>query len=163
MIYTGAVAPPLIPTDDGWFEWSGAPHDAKVLVNVEPADDGRYHVVGLQVMGLLSAERLRSIPVGRIEAAANAFHHTSSAASSGSGRRPRAKIAESLRFGDGRGYPDDFYGAVAAIYHNLVAHSSRPIADLAEANEVPSTTAQRWVREARKRGKLPPGRPGKTG
>ncbi|MBV9040308.1 MAG: hypothetical protein JOZ68_04865 [Acidimicrobiia bacterium] len=151
---------PLVPTDDGWFEWCGAPEDAQVLVNVEPAEDGRYRVVGLQVTGNgVSAEHLRAIPVGRIEAAANAFHHTNAAPA----RKPKARVAEALRLGDGRGYPDEFYGAVAAIYHNLVGHSSRPIAELAEANEVPNTTAQRWVREARKRGKLPPGRPGKAG
>ena len=150
-----------MPTDDGWFEWCGAPEDAGIRVNVEPAEDGRYHVVGLHVTGnpAVSAEHLRAIPVGRIEAAVNAFHHTNAAPA----RKPRARVADSLRFSDGRGYPDEFYGAVAAIYHNLVAHSSRPIAELAEANEVPNTTAQRWVREARKRGKLPPGRPGKAG
>ena len=132
-------------------------------MSVKPADDGRYHVVGLQVMGKLSAERLRAIPVGRIEAAANALHHTPAAPTPRPRRPSKARVADTLRFSDGRGSPDEFYGAVATIYHNLVAHSSRPIADLAEANAVPPTTAQRWVREARKRGKLPPGRPGKAG
>ncbi len=45
-----------------------------------------------------------------------------------------------------------------------LAHTSpHPIAALAAANDVPHTTAQRWVRESRQRGLLPPGRPGKSG
>jgi hypothetical protein len=34
---------------------------------------------------------------------------------------------------------------------------------LAEANDVPVTTAQRWIRVARLRGMLPPGRQGTSG
>jgi transposase-like protein len=37
------------------------------------------------------------------------------------------------------------------------------VADLARDNAVPVTTAQRWVKEARRRGMLAPGRPGKAG
>ncbi len=62
-----------------------------------------------------------------------------------------------------RGYPDSFYVAVAAAYQTLAHSTASPIAALASANDVPHTTAQRWVREARHRGLLPPGRPGKAG
>ena len=61
------------------------------------------------------------------------------------------------------GYPDAFYVAVAAVYRQLAATSPRPVADLARDNAVPVTTAQRWVKEARRRGMLGPGRPGKAG
>jgi hypothetical protein len=123
----------------------------------------------------LSAEVLRSIPVGRIEAAANAQLHPSAP---DPGADPLAwpegtspldadglRVPDELRTADdaGRGYPDMFYGAVAAAYRLLAAASPRPVADLAGANEVPVTTAQRWVKEARRRGHLAPGRPGKAG
>ena len=35
--------------------------------------------------------------------------------------------------------------------------------DLARTHGVPVTTAHRWVKEARRRGFLPPGSPGKAG
>jgi Arc/MetJ family transcription regulator len=153
------VTVPLRPTDDGWLEWTDAPAGTDVFVQVDQAPDGRYRLVGLTMTGHLSAERLRSLPVGRIEAAANALLHGDSPG----GGRSRARIADSLRSNAVQGYPDAFYDAVAAAYRGLVGNSSRPIAELAEANDVPLTTAQRWVKEARRRGKLPPGRPGKSG
>lgn len=52
---------------------------------------------------------------------------------------------------------------MAAVYRRLAATSPRPVADLARDNAVPVTTAQRWVKEARRRGMLAPGRPGKAG
>jgi hypothetical protein len=63
----------------------------------------------------------------------------------------------------GRGRPDSFYDAVAAAYRDLARRSSRPAAELAETHGVPVTTAHRWIKEARRRGFLAPGRPGKAG
>jgi len=155
---------PLKPVEDGWYEWTDTPTGTRLLVSLVEADDGRYHVDGLQITGPLSAELLRSIPLGRIEASANALLHGSGAGSGGRQRpRANARIADSLRANAVQGYPDSFYDAVASAYRTLVSTSSRPIAELAAANEVPITTAQRWVREARSRGKLPPGRRGKAG
>ena len=149
----------LLPTDDGWFEWRPPPVPrARVLVQVAPAPDGRQTLTGLQVLGPVAADVLRSIPVGRIEAAANALFHVAAAPP-----RKSARIPANLRANAVQGYPDRFYEAVAAAYRSLVATSSRPIVDLAEANGVPVTTAQRWVKEARRRGLLPPGRVGKAG
>lgn len=171
----------LRPLDDGWHEW----HDdtvpdrwvegasPSVRVRLGEGDDGRLHLVEMHVgaAGQLSAELLRSIPVGRIEAAANAQLHPSApeageGPAAGIGAGPGSlRLPDELRIGDapGRGYPDMFYGAVAATYRLLAAASPRPVADLAGANEVPVTTAQRWVKEARRRGHLAPGRPGKAG
>lgn len=61
------------------------------------------------------------------------------------------------------GHPDAFYVAVAAVYRRHAATSPRPVVDLARDNAVPVTTAQRWVNEARRRGILAPGRPGRAG
>lgn len=155
------MAPKLIPSEKGWYEWrDGAKRPAKVLIKVDEAKDGRFHVNGLRLDGPVSAELLRSLPVGRIEATANAQLHT------GVEHRPGRRsttISARLRKSSPQGYTDGFYDAVAQAYQQLVGTSSRPIGELATANDVPVTTAQRWVREARRRGKLPPGRPGKAG
>ncbi|HET7490228.1 MAG TPA: hypothetical protein VFJ85_20050 [Acidimicrobiales bacterium] len=152
----------LVPLDDGWYAWADAAGlPASVRVRVGETDDGRLHVTALHVEGTVSAEVLRGIPVGRIEAAANAqLHHRSPGVPS---RQPRARIRASLRSNAVQGYPDAFYEAVATTYRHLAATSSRPVVALAEANDVPVTTAQRWVKEARRRELLAPGRPGKAG
>jgi hypothetical protein len=157
------MPPQLVSADGEWFEWrDGAPgrRPSKVFVRITQATDGRFHLRGLRIDGPVSAELLRSIPVGRIEGVANTQLHTGVTAPR---RRPQARIPDSLRASAVPGYPDPFYDAVAVIYQQLVGTSPRPVAELASANAVPVTTAQRWVREARRRGKLPPGRPGKSG
>ena len=63
----------------------------------------------------------------------------------------------------GRSKGDDFYRQVAAAYSYLAARGNRPAVELAEANGVPLTTAHRWVKEARRRGFLPPGQKGRRG
>jgi hypothetical protein len=146
----------LVAHDDDWFEWL---HDANhsVRVRLGQADDGRLHVAAIHIDGNdlpISAQTLRSVPVGRIEAHANAQDgaaHTDAA------------IPDDLFALDGRGRSDDFYAHVAAIYRHLVGQTKQPVASLAEANNVPKTTAHRWIKEARARGHLPPGRPGKAG
>lgn len=63
----------------------------------------------------------------------------------------------------GRNYGDHFYQAVATAYSLLAQNVTNPVTTLAEANEVPLSTVQRWVREARRRGYLSAARPGKRG
>jgi hypothetical protein len=136
----------LVALDDGWHEWRDVPP------GVEPELP--------TVRGMVSAEVLRSIPVGRIEAAANAQLHPS--APDEVAGWPQATLTPALRE-DGRGYADDFYAEVAVAYRHLAATTHRPVAHLADANNVPVSTAQRWVKEARRRSLLAPGRPGKAG
>lgn len=146
---------------DGWYTWSGdAPGDVSVRVRLVPSDDGRLRLVGLQLDGPIAADVLRAIPVGRIEAAANAQLHADSPPRR---RNVAARVPDSLRSNAVRGYPDAFYDSIASAYRSLVATSPKPVAELAAANEVPVTTAQRWVKEARRRGLLAPGHPGKSG
>jgi hypothetical protein len=185
----------LFPTSDGWYEWRQEPPlPAGVLVRVAVVPDGRLVLTGLRVEGGPTAELLRSIPVGRIEAAANAqltvvddaVVPAGMARHRPSGTRvPRAselgwdtvdpgrarerppmppRLSRGAEPSAGRrGHPDAFYRNVAVAYLDLAQASSRPAAELAEANGVPSTTAHRWIKEARRRGYLPPGRPGKAG
>lgn len=54
--------------------------------------------------------------------------------------------------------PDAFYRAVAEAYSWLAGHVRRPAVELAAINDVPPTTIHRWVKEARRRGLLGPGR-----
>lgn len=62
-----------------------------------------------------------------------------------------------------RPYGDGFYRRVANIYGELVKCGVAPAPAIADANEVPVTTAHRWVKEARRRKLLAPGRQGKAG
>lgn len=186
----------LFPADGDWYEWRQEPPlPTPVLVRVAVVPDGRLVLTGLRVDGGPSAELLRSIPVGRIEAAANAQLTVVDDAivptvpprqRPGSARIPNASEQgwDAIDTGraherpptpprlpwrtrtatDGRrGHPDAFYRRVADAYLDLAQASSRPAAELAEANSVPTTTAHRWIKEARRRGYLPPGRPGKAG
>jgi hypothetical protein len=151
----------LLPHEDGWYEWiDEQPMAVPVFVQVDEADDGRVHVVALHIEGIVSAEVLRTIPIGRIEALANAVLHPQAA---NQGWRAVARLPDELLLGSKRGRPDEFYATVASTYRHLVTATARPVAELADANEVPRTTAHRWVKEARRRGMLPPGRPGKAG
>lgn len=60
--------------------------------------------------------------------------------------------------------PDEFYNQVAGLYEALTSSGNRyPATAIAAANDVPATTVRRWVKEARARGLLGPGRQGKAG
>jgi hypothetical protein len=200
----------LFPTEADWCEWRQEPPlPGAVFVRVARDAGGRLVLAGLRIDGPPSAELLRAIPVGRIEAAANAQltvvdHDVVTAVAH---RRPGTRPAEADAGWEttdpvravhrpeprpephprgtagaapllaaagpgpetgrateaGRGRPDLFYRDIAHAYLDLAQRSTRPASELAEAHGVPVTTAHRWVKEARRRGFLPPGRPGKAG
>jgi len=176
----------LFPVTDDWYEWRGeTPLAATVLVRVAVGADGRLVLAGLRVDGPPTAELLRAIPVGRIEAAANAqLSVIDDVITPNAPANPRARPLGPPDGGDGwettdpararertrradvarsRGRPDLFYREVADVYLDLAQASHRPASDIAADRGVPVSTAHRWVKEARRRGFLPPGRPGKTG
>jgi hypothetical protein len=63
-----------------------------------------------------------------------------------------------------RGHPDSHYQEIARRYLALRQRGFRnPTARLAEEDRVSRSTAAGWVGGARKRGYLPPGRPGRAG
>jgi hypothetical protein len=181
----------LFPVTDDWYEWRGeTPLAATVLVRVAVGADGRLVLVGLRIDGSPTADLLRAIPVGRIEGAANAqlsvvddVIMVNSLAPTVVNPRARPLVPPTVGL-DGweitdpalavkrnnqphvaraRGRPDIFYSEVADVYLDLAQASHRPASDLAAQHGVPVSTAHRWVKEARRRGFLPPGRPGKTG
>jgi hypothetical protein len=173
----------LFPVGGNWYEWRpGRPLPASVFVRVTVGDGGRLVLSGLRIDGPPTADLLRAIPVGRLEATANAqLAVVDDAVVALPARRPRPVLPPE---GDpagwetsdpagavhrhpsespGRGRPDHFYREVAVVYLDYAQDSHRPAVDLAERHEVPITTAHRWIKEARRRGFLPPGRPGKAG
>lgn len=80
--------------------------------------------------------------------------------------RPRQEEPIDLHLevpGDRRGYGDDFYRRVAAVYGAASQRSRGPAQMIADANGVPVSTVHRWVKEARRRGFLGAGRAGKAG
>lgn len=187
----------LFPADGNWYEWrQDPPLPGCVLVQVSAVADGRLMLTGLRVDGQPTAQLLRAIPVGRIEAAANAQltvvddavvptvltrrrspaarepqaseHGWDTISPAHARARPEGVPPAALertpaRDGTRRRHPDAFYQQVAVAYLSLAQASSRPAAELAEASGVPASTAHRWIKEARHRGFLPPGRPGKAG
>lgn len=74
-----------------------------------------------------------------------------------SSRRPR------LTRPDRSGDLQQFYASVAEAYRDLATQTRAPAVAMAEEAGVPITTAHRWIREARRRGHLPPGRKGRAG
>lgn len=59
--------------------------------------------------------------------------------------------------------PEAFADRVAFYYRIFASNSSKPTRDLADHSGVPLPTMRGWIREARLRGKLPPGTRGKAG
>ena len=59
--------------------------------------------------------------------------------------------------------PDGFAARVAAAYREYAPQNRNPAVKIAEEAGVPPGTARGWIREARRRGKLPEGRKGKAG
>ena len=148
---------------------------------MEVHDDGRLGLAELRVIGQPTSELLRTIPVGRIEATANAqLTVVDAAVVPAPARRrrhrpdtgaPRPPAPNDTGWeqpppgtpGTPRGRPDRFYADIAAEYQDQTRRSRRPAADLADRHGVPASTAHRWIKEARRRGLLAPGRPGKAG
>lgn len=58
--------------------------------------------------------------------------------------------------------PDRFYKQVGQAYREYAQETRAAAARIADEAGVPVTTAHRWVREARRRGHLSPGRKGRT-
>lgn len=69
-------------------------------------------------------------------------------------RRARLRDALVLDVPTTHKYPDAFYRDVAKAWRLCVSLRVRPGPALAEANDVPVSTVQRWIKGARQRGAL---------
>lgn len=143
---------------DEWGALDGVVPGARVYVTWGEQSSGRLVVTGLCLRSTtdqpIGADALRAVPIGRLEAGPN----------EGRAREAAHFLEKAPRLYRPTGSdPDGFYRAVAAHYRAHAALSGKPAARMAEAAGVPVTTVHRWVREARLRGHLPPGRQGKAG
>jgi hypothetical protein len=170
----------LFPVEEDWYEWRQEPPLAvAVQVRVTAGAGGRVALSGLRIDGTPTADLLRAIPIGRIEATANAqlaatveAEHESpinvrprpvSPPDAGIGGWETTDPSRAVTRSRSTNKTDIFYQQVAEVYLELAQGSHRPASDIADSHGVPVTTAHRWVKEARRRGFLPPGRPGKSG
>lgn len=161
-----------------------APYGATVaLMRAARGADGRWSVTDLYLHGEeLTAETLRGLSIPRMEARLNS---PGSALDPGDedddgltvdelrtfgaevqeqekGQRTAGVVRTALRRPD-RSDPESFYRLVAQAYGEYSRDSKAPAVAIAAEADVPVTTVHRWVREARRRGYLPPARKGKAG
>jgi hypothetical protein len=157
-------------TSGGWLRVDNG-HGDRVNVRFRLNDRGRMEPVELR----LETERpidstvLRQLPLTMMEGWANSggrnslLHPASEPLPpAGSLLAPRRRGSALLKVPPGA-KPDWFYERLAAAYSSLALRSNRPAVLLAERNGVPVTTVHRWVKEARRRGFLPPGQKGRRG
>lgn len=170
---------------DGWVTLPGALGASGLHLRVRLADDGRLVITDLFMHGdELTAEMVRGISLSRLEAQLNAgviptdwaqggqynrddkdvtLRKLRSRVRSISAQRLVSKIErDGLARPTGQD-PEEFYRLVARAYSDYAAETKAPAKALADEAKVPTTTAHRWVREARRRGFLPPARKGKAG
>jgi hypothetical protein len=177
----------LIHLEGGWVQWSRAiPGTTKGLTVraqlLTPREGGPSEIVRLTVEGRnLTADKLRTIPLGHIEAAAKANPDFSPhiegrqdpiGESFDEIRRQanghilakayRHKPHEPLSRPDGSN-PDVFYQQVAEAYRDVVQDHRNVAVVLAKEADVPVGTVHRWIVEARRRGFLPAARVGRVG
>lgn len=178
----------------GWISYRDPDGTGGLHVRVDRDRNGDVVVRELYLhAGEITADTLRRIPIGRIEAAvsiASADHRarrdadgdltfagwlalasTSDTSEVSMGELQRQVPPEGEQDRSDRERltrpegrdPDAFYLRVAEAYREYVATSRRPAAEIAAEADVPVGTVHRWVREARRRGYLPSGRKGRSG
>lgn len=166
---------------DGWVTMTPPAGLGGLHVRMRPDDDGRLVVEDMYIHGgPVTAAHLRVISVPRIEAYLNRdpwiggpgallddSETTVADLRARAKEEPPAKPRKDLRRTpltrpDGRN-TDAFYLRVADAYNDHVQTNRAPAKGMAEEAGVPVTTVHRWVREARRRGFLAPGRKGIRG
>ena len=167
----------LLQGQAGWAEVTWPPdHLAHVLFALN--DDKKTVRVAELILKEPTADALRSFPLARIEAAADAGGFMLGFAMTYTNPKPpdldehfrkikkqQASNKKAGRFTlerpEGRFLDDGFYIRVAKAYREAVALGLSPRKTLAKDSHSATDTVARWVGEARRRGFLPPGRPGK--
>jgi hypothetical protein len=135
-----------------WIRIDGMLDNATVYFRRAIADAGPAKITGITVIGTeLTAEMLRSIPMGRLENFDQAFIADMTV--------DQLEVIRRDNYDD----PADFAEAVAFNYRFFATRTDAPTKALAEHSGMPVTTVRGWVREARLRGLLAPGRRGKAG
>jgi hypothetical protein len=187
----------MIFLKDGWVLWSrsrpgtteGMTVYAQLLAD-NPGERGFIGYMGIMGRGL-SSDKVRNIPVGRIEALANtnpdfkphvageeygvmqqavrAIEVDANRQLMNAARRKASREEEQEReprqplTRPDRSDPDAFYRQVADAYRDVVKTTSKVAVVLAKEADVPVGTVHRWILEARRRGFLPTARQGRVG
>jgi hypothetical protein len=175
--------PPLVVLP-GWGGWAqlkwrqGTPGEVIAYARFEADAAALLHPVELRVVEPW-LRRHRELPLGRVENAVNAdarvrwdllhdiekempdndpatfFLHKGAIEK---GMSDRIKLKRPI----GRKLGDDFYRAVADAYTDALAFGLNPRKTLALDSATPADTVARWIRQARQRGYLSSGEPGKA-
>lgn len=144
---------------DDWQAVDGVHPDARMYVrwHVDQGDEPqRPKVTGFCVVGEeITTEIIRSVPVSRLENLKTLMDEAMPADQFFSELVPLERHKGET--------PKEFSNRVAWYYKIFAAYSSKPTKDLAEHAGVPLPTMRSWIREARLRGALPQGTPGKSG
>lgn len=169
----------------GWAFWK-VNMGGEVRLRFGTRDDGRIEIKEVYVVRErgVSARFMRDLPLGRLETMVNSsavkgkqFRELIEATWTEGDVVEEAAwaVAETLPDPDDplhelefdptvpgadvRRKSDDFYAAVAEKYSGIAARGEpAPAKALARANDVPVSTVNWWIKQARRRGLLPPGR-----
>jgi hypothetical protein len=167
--------------DGGWVYVPTPGSDLEIRMRFAERPEGRLEAIDVWISRKegISATALRNVPLAQIEALANSpvmakalleKMHGPSATSEPELEGVKNRLASlapaepmplppaKLEVPASRKKPDTFYQEVATAYMTLASMDRRPATVLAEQNNVPITTVHRWVKEARARGFLAPGR-----
>lgn len=152
---------------DEWRAVDGVLEGHRIYVKWTYTEDGSSHLSGLHVSDVpITSDLLRAIQVGRLENLGRNMADLAAAklydAIAGLPTPEGGGLAPPLRREKGED-PDVFADRVAQYYRAFAGISSKPAKMLSEASGVPLATVHGWIREARLRGKLPPGKRGKAG
>jgi hypothetical protein len=172
----------VVPGESGWARVHWHPgRDDELVADVrftveEPALTLRAIELRISEPSL---RRHREFPLSRVENAVNAdanvraeigMKHAKNApadldayfATKAQIRSERLEPRHRLERPARRRLDDDFYAAVARAYAGAVAEGLNPRKTLADDSGTPADTVARWIAEARKRGHLSAGEPGKA-
>lgn len=163
----------MVAAADGWVTIEVEP-DLVVHIKRGIGPKGEYICAGLLVEGEIDSTTLQRIrPARLLSQAAPLLKLVEIADDFGDDRSTtleslRTRVPKAVRNPQRRklGRPDgtaDFYQRVAVAYTSASAESDTPAMVLAEENDVPPDTIRRWIKEARRRGLLAPGRKGRAG
>ncbi|MER6252325.1 hypothetical protein ABT224_13295 [Streptomyces sp. NPDC001584] len=141
---------------DDWQAVEGVIPEGRVYIQWTQPEAGSPYLSGICLADRpITSDLLRSIPVGRLENLARAKN-------GGALDEGFSEDLEPLKRQAGQS-PEDFAERVAWYYENFARLSSKPAKLISDHSGVPLPTVHGWIREARLRGKLPPGRRGKAG
>jgi hypothetical protein len=171
----------------GWVRHYDDQHPEPVWVRVQATPEGRLVIRELYLSAdndlgteRLDSDQLRRLSLARIESRVNQSKELvlkeldeepgPKEPRGPTKRTPMVRASTTIRVhGEGLGpphprpKPDSFYQQVASDYLDAASVSRRPAVNLAKGAGVPVSTVHGWVKEARRRGFLPPGQRGRRG